>query len=209
MKKHLMGAALEELYRCFDVMNNLFYDNKLPEPIILIQKGKKNVLSTCSTKKIWCPSDKEEVADEEKMYEITLVADNLNRPVEDIVGTLAHEMVHYFNLYRGVKGAKSRKHNDAFKNEAERIGLICNEEEGIGWGITEVGESLAGEIRNTIKPNAEVFKYFRYTPTKERKKTDKPSMKKYKCPKCDVEIKGKEGLDIICNDCKSAFIELP
>ena len=209
MKKHIIGTAIEELYRWFDEMNKIFYDNELPEPIIVIQKGRKTALGTCSVKKIWAPVDEEEVNEEEKLYEITLVANNLNRPINEIVVTLAHEMVHYFNLFKGVKGAKNKKHTEAFKREAERIGLVCTEEEKMGWGITEASDEFEEMINTQIKPNAEAFKYFLYIPTKEKKKTEKPPIKKYRCPKCGSEIKGKEGLDITCNDCNTPFVELP
>lgn len=206
MGKNFISNATEELYRIFGILNKKYFEAKLPEPIIIIQRGKKDVLGSFSTKKIWYPPFKEEEPDKEKgAYELTIVAENLNRPIEDVVGTLLHEMVHYNNILQKVKGSKSRKHNDLFKKEAERVGFICTEEDGVGWGITEIGEELLRFIESEIKPNKEVFSYFRFIPVKTSNKPKKKNKISYRCETCGEEVKGKRGLNIYCEDCGVKF----
>ena len=206
MGKNFISNATEELYRIFGALNKRSFNGELPEPIIIIQKGKKNVLGAFSTKKVWYPFSKEEdVNKDEGFYELTIVAENLNRPVVDIVGTVLHEMVHYNNILKKIKGCKGKKHNEAFKKEAERVGLICTEEDNIGWAITEVGEDLEKFIVDELKPNKEVFSYFRFIPVKSSAKPKKKNKISYKCETCGEEVKGKRGLNIYCEDCGVKF----
>ena len=41
---NIIGEALDELYRVFNILNHDYYENKLPEPVITIQKARPNNL---------------------------------------------------------------------------------------------------------------------------------------------------------------------
>lgn len=204
---NIIGNTLDELYRAFDILNKEFYDNELPYPIITIQKGRANNLGWFTLGKVWKNSSNEE----QQAYEINITANNLNREPIDIIGTLLHEMVHYYHALNDIKDATNNVHNKKFKNEAERVGFIVTKGSPNGWGYTECGEDLKDFILTEINPNAECFLYFRNNcvlKDKEKgegdgteKKPRKKNTFKYTCPCCGLEIKAKSDVNVLCGDC--------
>ena len=73
---------VSELYRIFDLLNKDLFNNALEVPVILIQSKRKRILGTCTVNRIWVNKVDE---DDKKYYEISLSAENLNRPVAEIV----------------------------------------------------------------------------------------------------------------------------
>ena len=71
----MITKTILELNKIFKLLNKQFFEDKLVEPIILIQtKSKKHTLGTCSTNPIWQKKDEEK----DKKYEITLSGAYLN-----------------------------------------------------------------------------------------------------------------------------------
>lgn len=155
----MVGKTLQELYRIFGILNEKYYDNKLPDPVITIQKTRPNNLGHFTLGKVWQPIDKESISDAK--YEININPLNLNRSVEQIVGTLHHEMVHYDNKLKEVKDCSGQVHNRKFKESAERVGLICEKSKSYGWGFTTLCDDLNTFIQQIIKPDEKCFEYFR------------------------------------------------
>jgi len=119
----MITKTILELEKIFNLLNKEFFDDKLIKPFILVQsKKKKNTLGTCSVNPIWEKKDKKD----DKRYEITLSAEYLNRPVEEILATLLHEMVHLYCSLNNIKDTSNNYvyHNKRFKEEAECRGLI-------------------------------------------------------------------------------------
>lgn len=83
-----MGETITALETVFDKLNAIYFEGKLPRPVITVQTTPK-AYGHCSTKKIW-------KAENEGMYEINLGAEFINRPKENTCATLLHEMVHLF-----------------------------------------------------------------------------------------------------------------
>lgn len=198
---NVVGKALDELYRCFDLINEKYYEGKLKQPVITIQKQRSNNLGHFTLDKIW--RDKEFLDDEDKSYyEININPINLNRPVEDIMETLNHEMVHYLNKTLEINDCSGAKHNKKFKEIAEKVGLICENDKKYGWGITYNSEEFLEFIHNIIKPNKDAFTYFMYIEHQEKEK--KPREKKtfkHTCPVCGEIAKGKKDAIFICGKC--------
>ena len=196
---NVIGKALDEAYRAFDIFNKQYYDGKLPQPVITIQNGRQNNLGWFTLGKVWRNTEQEDI----NFYEINITANNLNRPSVNIMGTLLHEMVHYYNKLNNIRDASNNVHNKKFKQEAERVGLIVTKGKPNGWGYTECGDELKEFILNEIKPNDDAFSYFRCvakgstTPVKPRKK----NVFKYVCPSCGLEIKAKLDAHVKCADC--------
>lgn len=86
MKMSETIAALEDI---FDKLNAIYFEGKLPKPVITVQTTPK-AYGHCSTKKIW------KAGETEGMYEINLGAEFINRPKEQTCATLLHEMVHLY-----------------------------------------------------------------------------------------------------------------
>lgn len=196
---NIIGKAIDELYRYFQILNEKYYDGKLSEPVITIQKEKSNNLGHFTLDKVW--RNRNEVENDElSRYEININPVNLNRPAEEIIGTLNHEMVHYANKASDIKDCNGQVHNKKFKELAERVGLICEKSKKYGWGFTTLSDEFRKYIEETIKPDAKVFEYFRNVEVKESKPREKKTFK-YICPECKLEVKAKKDKNIKCADC--------
>lgn len=196
---NIIGTTLNELYRIFDILNSKFYDSKLPQPVITIQKGRANNYGWFTLGKVW----KNKNDENNQSYEINITANNLNREAYEIVETLLHEMVHYYHKLNDIRDCNNNVHNKKFKVEAERVGCIVVNAKPNGWGYTSCSEELKNYIIDEIKPNPDCFSYFRQAPI-EFEKEKKPRNKKifkYVCPSCGLEIKAKIDSNVLCGDC--------
>ncbi len=196
---NIINDALTELNRIFQILNVEKFDGVLPEPIITIQFV-KNTFGHFTTKKIWKNKNLDINSEDDSFYEININPNGFLRSPEEIVATLLHEMVHYYNQIQNINDCNGNVHNKKFKTLAENVGLKVEKNKKYGWGVTYCSDSLKDYIKNTIQPNQSVFKYFRYIPPKEQKKRKK-TIFKYTCPYCGLEIKGKEKLNVKCGLC--------
>ena len=136
---------INELYRVFDLLNEKLFNKKLEIPVMLIQSRRKNILGTCSVNRIWANKNSKKA---KKNYEITLSAENLDRPIEEIVATLLHEMIHLHCSLNNIKDTSNNHvyHNKKFKEEAEKYGLIISYAQTIGWSVTILKDETKKEI---------------------------------------------------------------
>ncbi len=133
-KTSRLAGQLEKL---FSMLNADFFDGALEMPIITIQNTPR-AYGHYSLSPLW------QVKDCVK-HEINISAGALDRPIENVVATLVHEMCHmYSDTVLSVQDC-SRKgcyHNKAFKQIAEAHGLICTRTEKHGWSHTEPADEL-------------------------------------------------------------------
>ena len=138
-----LEKTLSELYRLFKLLNKHFYGGKLQQPVLVVQsKGKhKNALGWCTTQKIWRDNGNDGGGKAE-FYEISISAEFLHLPVEEIIDTLLHEMVHLFNLQEGVQDCSrgNTYHNKFFRDTAAAHGLNCKHVPKYGWAMTSLTE---------------------------------------------------------------------
>ena len=196
--------TLKELYRIYHELEKSLFDTPLEEPIILIQSNKKKVLGTCSVNKIW--ENKRDV--ENQKYEITVVAENLNRPIDEIVETVLHEMVHLYCSLNNIKDTSNNYvyHNKRYKEQAEKHGLEVKRGTTVGWAITK----LTPETKELIKKfniDETAFDYYRKVrPFSGSGK--KIVYKKYICSGiCETKLSVYKSVNLICGDCKKPFVE--
>ena len=107
------------LNKIFDLLNEEFFENVLSRPTITIQSTPKAYGHFSLREDTW-------VSKLGGTHEINIGAGTLSRPIEEVVSTLLHEMVHYYNYERGVQDCSrgNTYHNRKFTEEAERRGLI-------------------------------------------------------------------------------------
>lgn len=211
-----LALTIKELYRMFEFFNNKFYNGSLEKPVIIIQSNGNNrsVLGWCTSKKVW--NDREGI---ESYYEITICAEYLNRSIEEIIGTLLHEMVHLHNLQFNIKdnSRSGNYHNKRFKEVAEQKGLIIEYDKRIGWSLTRLQESTK-EMIGELAPSLDLFKIARRSPyvvsstddeivdTENLEEKPKSSTRKYVCPACGTIVRATKEVNIMCGDCKEHFI---
>ena len=200
---NVIGTALEELYRIFEILNHDKFDDTLPEPVITIYKTRGKTLGHFTVDRVWHNKNNVE-PDESAYYEINIDPRWFcDRTPEEVVETLLHEMCHYANKMSGIKDCNGNIHNKKFKTLAESVGLIVEKGKSVGWGYTSLSDELKEYIQEEINPDAEAFEYFRFVASKDS--GDKPTKKKktfeYTCPDCGQTVKGKRDITIKCGIC--------
>lgn len=193
-------AFLETAYRTFLPLFDGYGDcglDEITDPVILIQsKGRKNALGWMGPK-FW-------KGDEDVANEISVSAEYLGEnSVEEVLGTLLHEMVHHANACWGIKDCSNAQyHNAKFKGLSEHVGLAVEQYAGRGWASTAwTDERLEWTRENLdLKAGAEAFKLARVTRKKEKQPT---RMKLWECgcPKGANKIRCTFDLSATCNEC--------
>lgn len=137
--------------------------------------------------------------------EISLNPEHLNRPIEGILGTLLHEMIHLYCFSNNIKDTSNNcvYHNKRFKKEAEERGLIIEHAKTIGWSVTTLQPNTK-ELIKIFKINEEVFDYYRKTPQIIKTLSVRKPRTKYKC-ECGNIISSNKELKIQCNVCNARF----
>lgn len=202
-QNNFVGIALDELYRIFEILNKQYFSDKLPHPMITIQKAKRSGnMGWFTVNKLWQKKN-----DEDKKHEINICAEYLNGEIYDIIDTLQHELVHYANQIAEIKDCNGQVHNKKFKLLAEQVGLTVEKSKKYGFGHTRPSDEFKIFIDETIKPDMECFKYFRNLVLQE-KPIRSPREKKtftYICPKCEEKIRAKADKNVICGECNCEF----
>lgn len=203
----------------FNIFNEIYFDGELPPIVITIMSSpRSNGHFTCG--KVWRSED-------ERMHEINISAEHLNRPIENICATLIHEMVHYYCSLNGIQDVSQggRYHNKNFKREAEKRGLIISQGQYIGWSITNPSDELIEVIReNGIEKPIDINRdgeasFFMgigkigvdgkgsdgQIQTMPKKKS---STRKYICPSCGNSLRATKDLNIMCMDCMEQFVKV-
>ena len=131
---------------------------------------------------------------DQRIHEIAIMAEHLNRDIYQIMATLRHESVHYENFICGNQDcSKGGAHNAKyFKAVAEECGLIVTHgkehgKPGKAWAFTEPSEEFKVWIDTVIKPNVELFNMARLQNAPAEKKQS--TMQSLKCG-CTVDEEG-------------------
>lgn len=89
--------------------------------------------------------------DNERLHEVVVVAEHLDRGSVDILETLLHEAAHAMNFARSVKDcSKSQYHNERFKEAAEELGLEVARIPNYGWAQTSLARGTASRYHGGL-----------------------------------------------------------
>lgn len=198
-------TAIAELYKAYNKLNERFYNNELPEVMIVIfETAKANAYGWFTPSKVW--TDKEGTTE---MHEIAMSAEYMNRSWIDVMQTLHHEMIHLYNHINGVKDTSrnNRYHNGKFKAACLAHGFeyqITEPDAKIGWSQAVLTKETQEIIANEFGLNPDAFKLARAI---AQKAPTKRNRSKYQCIECDYSLRGKSGLSITCNECGETLHE--
>lgn len=194
-----ISEANKFLEEAFDVLNTHFFESALPKVKITIQSSPL-AYGHFSLAPIW--------SDEIFLYnELNISAENLNRPLPNLLATLLHEMVHLYCFVKDIKDTSRGHtyHNKHFKREAEKRGLIIEYDKRIGHSIT----SPSNELEDFIYAQ----KWHESIPLCRRnigtgdKATRKPSStRKLICPDCGMSVRATREVRIMCMDCGKQLV---
>ena len=203
MKDSSLQNIINELENLFELFNKKYFENKLSKPVITVSPDStKGAYGWCTSWKAWKDGKSE-------YYEINMCAEHLTRPIEQLAGTMLHEMVHLFNLEEGVQDCSRGGfyHNAKFKKAAEEHGLIVEAVPKYGFAKTYLTDGAKKAIENFNGKSA--FVLYRDSGKKAEKTTtkSKSSSRKYVCPCCGTIVRATKEVKIICGDCNELMEE--
>lgn len=202
------AGALEKIFRA---VNADLFGGEVEEPIITIQST-PTAYGHCSVFKTW------QVKGEDR-HELNISADYLNRPIENTVATLIHEMTHLLNLQRGIQDCSrgGSYHNKRFKEEAEKHLIHIDYDPRIGYSVTSPTEELLEYIINKgfeeILMNHGNGLAIGISGGKSGGNgltigPKKSSTRKLQCPVCRNSVRATKTVNIICGDCMEKMQEV-
>ena len=211
-----MSRLTGELEKAFRLLNTEFFDGELPTPII-------TVIPTPRAYAHYVPFDIWSAKDTGKR-EINVASGTLDRPLENILASLLHEMVHEYNdivLNEQDTSNNGVYHNKIFKREAEAHGLIVTRSEKYGYSRTEPADCLLDfvlfhdELREielcranpslvSVGIGTHTGNSNGLTPTGTNSNSHH---RKYVCPCCGNSVRATKAVNIACLDCNAPMIE--
>lgn len=210
IKTSRTAGYLEKIFRA---LNSYYFNGTLEEPIITIQSTPR-AYGHVTVAKAWSKG-----ADGELRRELNIAAGTLDRPIENVVSTMLHEMIHLANLQNGVQDCSrsGTYHNRKFKALAEQVDLKISYDRRIGWSITEPTDALIEFIIsqgwNEILMNRNegfsargiggsgISGGVSIIPPKKPSST-----RKYICPCCGLSVRATKAVRIKCIDCDEQLI---
>lgn len=82
--------------------------------------------------------------DDDRLHEVLVVAEHLDRGAEEVLDTLLHEAAHAANHERGVRDcSRSQYHNSSFRTMAESLGLSVRQVPHYGHAQTTLPAATA------------------------------------------------------------------
>ncbi len=212
VKTSRTAGYLEKIFRA---LNTDWFNGELEEPIITIQStprayGHVTVAKTWKRKDDW-------------RHELNMGAETIDRPIEEVVATMMHEMVHLYNIAHGIQDCSrgGAYHNKKFKDEAERRGLVISHHEVYGWTITEPSMELIEYIINKGWEEINISRGLGWTPPPSTGKKagdggtagtatgpKKSSTRKLQCPCCGNSVRATKAVRIMCMDCMEQMQEV-
>ena len=206
----------------FEVLNKVYFNGELPPSVISIMSSPRTN-GHFTTGRVWR-------AEMNLMHEINISAEHLDRPIENIMATLQHEMVHYYCELNQISETSQygRYHNKKFKSEAEARGLIITRADGIGWSVTQPSKGFVEVLKeHNIEKPVDINRDglildilgklgkggtdgvdgngVAVTPT-IKPKYPKQSTRKYICPCCGNSFRATKTINVLCMDCNEQYI---
>lgn len=216
---YTMPELCTALQTLFNRMNAEFFGGELEKVVITVKEGAhKHAYGWITVAKGWTQG-------KTRRHEINIASDSLDRPIEDVAGTLLHEMVHLYNMQRNVQDTSRGGcyHNGEFKTAAEAHHMEVEKLGQYGFARTRLDEYA----REWIQGNCPIISFRIYqgaprpaaettttggTPTAEGAKPvtvrKKSSTRKLVCPHCGNSVRATKDLTLICGDCMKSSGEV-
>lgn len=207
VKTSRAAGYLEKMFR---TLNADSFGGILEEPIITIQST-PGAFGHVSVAKTWKRG-------EDSRHELNISADWLDRPIENVVATMIHEMAHLMNLQNGIQDCSrgGTYHNRKFKEEAEKHMIQITKHDKYGWTITTPTEELLDYIILQGWDEIEISRGFSFPGfggASGGKATGKPGVpiatikpkgsnsRKHVCPTCGRIARTTSDFPLICGIC--------
>ena len=202
------------LNRIFDLLNEEYFENALSRPTITIQSTPRAYGHFSLRDDTW-------VSVTGNSHEINIGAGTLARPIENVVTTMLHEMIHYYNHINGIQDCSrgGTYHNQRFRNACLARDLEVTRSDKYGWSHTAPGDGLLEFVLKNdltdILLSRNEWSSFRIgggTGTHEGSGNTAPtrvSSRKYVCPCCGLSVRATKLVRIACIECGNIEMQLP
>ena len=173
------SQAIAYFEKIYDALNIRFFDGELRKPIVTLT-GKEYSNHVAN-------NEDESLSGKKSVFNLEISIKCLNKPIEEIVTDIMHEMVHEYCAENGMKCSGSY-HNRIFKTVAENHGLIqsvsktSSGKNTYGWGKSKPSDDLLKFIDLQGWEAVDVTG-IRFT----RKRSEKQSRRTWLCPKCGAK----------------------
>jgi hypothetical protein len=215
MSKKLLAFAVAEtptanqygnLQLAYDYFNNALFDNELPACLLVFGRDQKNCYGYFHAEQWENAEDKKQ-----KCHMISLTPMHLSRPLQDVFGTLVHEMAHLWQQEFG-KPSKNGYHNREWADRMIDLGLYPSSTGAEG------GKETGPKVSHYIVKGGPYQKAFQAIPDEislpwigaantRKKKVDRNKVK-YICLGCNGKVWGKPGMSIVCGECDEQYEEV-
>ncbi len=205
VKTSRVVGYLEKMYHQLNLDK---FENQLETPIITVMSTPR-AYGHVTCKKVWKSKDT-------SRYELNIGAGTLDRPIENVVSTLLHEMVHIYHLQNGIQDTSrgNTYHNKKFKAKAESVGLVIDHDPKIGFFVTSPSEDLIDYVIAQGWNDIPLVRSERLristgkgaaSSDSEDKQKRPSSTRKYICPSCGMSVRATKTVNLICGDCKETM----
>lgn len=198
--KPMLSQPLKAFEVAYDLLIETFFESALSKSVITISPT-PGAYGHFTPWKSW----KGEGC--EGYCEINLGAETLDRPIENMIATLVHEMVHQYCYEHEIKDTSrgGTYHNKRFKIEAEKRGLVIGYDKRIGYSPTKPGKRILamveqGKFDDCINELCRLGGA-RLGPRGGPAKAS--STRKYVCPDCGMSVRATKEVRILCMDCEA------
>lgn len=197
----LISEITAFLENAYSVLNEHYFSGILPPVVITIQSSPKS----------YGHYTKFDAWQGDKGYrEINLGAENLDRPIQCVIATLIHEMVHHFCDLQGIQDCSRGGvyHNKRFREQAERRDLQIEYDPRIGFSITKPTYALVDFIEEQGWEGIDLSRVGGHNSSVGGTNTGKKksSTRKYLCPQCGCSVRATKEVHIGCLDCNCEMV---
>ena len=217
--------TVKNMNSLYEFWNEAYFNCELIAPVITVRQDMRGrSLGWFVPHRVWMPRD----GGEEGSVEINMCSQWLDRPMEEIAGTMLHEMCHHYAHEKGIKDTSrfGYYHNKEFKKIAVEHGLEVKYAGSYhGWCETELTEEaklllkqyvLHGRILYDIRArhdpdwftSAEGDETSAEEEGQGARERKPSSTRKYICPKCGMSVRATRQVNILCGDCNEKMIAM-
>ena len=204
----MLSAFNSHLETGFRVLNQIYFEGKLENPVITIQSCKK-AYGYITTQKVWSDTS-------DSYYEINISAEHLTRQLENVLATLLHEMCHLYSMQNNIDDTSKngKYHNKNFRKIAEERDLQIEYIKYIGYSKTSPTEKFISVLSYNGLLDFDMITARvgannggdTSLPTTTQK--PKGSTRKYVCHSCGISIRATKEVNIACLDCGIVMIKI-
>lgn len=189
-------AFLENAY---GILNSKYFGGELPPVVITVQSSPK-AYGSYTPWESWKQKDT-------GFREINIGAETLDRPIQNTIATLIHEMVHHYCAMSGIKDTSrgGTYHNKNFKREAEQRGLIIGYDTRIGHSPTSPSESLVAFIEEQGWTGIDLSRKGLVGLAGGKGGGRTSNVRKYVCPVCEISCRATKPILIGCLTCNTVM----